>query len=173
MDGSASSQQAQEASALDQPVSDARDDLALATVLAEAARTVEQIVDLSVGQYGAAVTYGPGKRVEGIVLRRPPPREGGPLPAYCVEAHIVVDTAVVAQNVSHLSHQDRGQGLPSNRHGHASASADLPILLWIAHQTRQALAATLEQVRPHEQWDIDIFIDDLRDAEAPTVTGMQ
>jgi hypothetical protein len=130
-------------------------------------------VDLSAGQYGAAVTYGPGKRVEGIVLRRPTPGAGSPLPAYSVEAHIVVDTAVVAQSATHLSNQEIGQSLPPNRHGHVSESAEPPVLLQIADQTRQALAATLEQLRPHERWDIDIFIDDLRDVDATTVTGLQ
>jgi len=41
------------------------------------------------------------------------------------------------------------------------------------NQVRQALATTLAQVRPHEQWNIDIVIDDLRDADAPVSTGLQ
>lgn len=172
MDGAASSQQEQEASTLDQPGPNARDDLALAIALAQAAREVEHIVTLSAGHYGAAVTYGPGKRVEGIVLRRPTPAEDSPLPSYIVEAHIIVATAVVAQGVIPPSHQGPAQRLPLNRHDQVSESDEPPILLRIAGQARQALATTLEQLRPHETWDIDIYVDDLRDAAALASTGL-
>jgi hypothetical protein len=173
MDGAASSQQAQEASALDQPAPEARDDLALTIALAQAARRVEHIVTLSAGRYGAVVTYGPGKRVDGIVLRRPTPVEGGPLPSSSVEAHIIIDTAVVVRDATPLSQQEIGQRLPPNRHGHAPESAEAPVLLRIADKTRQALAATLQQWRPHEMWDIDIVIEDLRDADNPATTRLR
>jgi hypothetical protein len=158
MHGAVSSQQAQEVGARDEAASASRgDDLALAVALAQAARAVEHIVTLGAGRYGTAVTYGPGKRVEGIVLRRPTPVEGATLPAYVVEAHIIVDTAVVLQYATHR----------------VSESAEPPILLRIASRARHALAAALEQVRPHETWDIDIVIDDLRNADAPAVTELQ
>ena len=64
-----------------------------------AARTVEQVVDVSAGRYGTAVTYGPGQRVTGIVLRRSAPSEGSAegsaALSFVVEAHIVVATAAV------------------------------------------------------------------------------
>jgi hypothetical protein len=158
MHGAVSSQQAQEVGARDEPATGSHsNDLALAVALAQAARAVEHIVTLSAGRYGTAVTYGPGTRVEGIVLRRPTPMEGGPLPAYKVEAHIIVTTAVVAHHATLR----------------VSESAEPPVLLRIASQARHALADTLEQLRPHETWDIDIIIDDLRDADAPAATGPQ
>jgi hypothetical protein len=41
----------------------------------------------------------------------------------------------------------------------------MPVLLRIAEETRSALAGTLVRLRPGEQWDINITIDDLRDAD--------
>ncbi len=71
------------------------DDVALALALVQAARSVEQVVDVSAGRYGTAVTYGPGQRVSGIVVRRPTPSAGSAAPSLVVEAHLVVATAAV------------------------------------------------------------------------------
>ncbi len=98
------SQPAQDADALDAPEEpevvsrddhDDRDDVALALALVRAARTVEQVVDVSAGRYGAAVTYGPGQRVTGIVLRRSTLSPTNDAPSLVVEAHLVVATAAV------------------------------------------------------------------------------
>jgi len=77
MHGAVSSQEAQGADVTDAPGAVSRDDnndvalaLALALALAQAARAVEYVVDLGAGRYGASVTYGPGQRITGIVLRR-------------------------------------------------------------------------------------------------------
>ena len=77
---------------------DDRDDVALALALVRAARSVEQVVDVSAGRYGTAITYGPGQRVTGIVLRRSAPSGTVATSAalsFVVEAHLVVATAAV------------------------------------------------------------------------------
>jgi hypothetical protein len=53
----------------------------------------------------------------------------------------------------------------------ASNAPGEPVLLRIAGETRRALAASLRQLRPNEQWDIDIIIDDLRDTDAGASSG--
>jgi hypothetical protein len=96
-----SSQPAQDADALDAPDApealsrDDRGDVALALALVRAARSVEQVVDVSAGRHGTAVTYGPGQRVTGIVLRRSATAATSAAPLLVVEAHILVATAAV------------------------------------------------------------------------------
>jgi hypothetical protein len=48
-----------------------------------------------------------------------------------------------------------------------------PVLLRIADETRRVLAATLRRLRPNEQWDVDITIDDLRDTDARASSRVQ
>lgn len=44
-------------------------DLAIARAVREAVRRVADVADLSPGRFGEAVTYGPGDRVPGVVVR--------------------------------------------------------------------------------------------------------
>ena len=169
-----SSQQAQDADALEEPGAVSRDDdVALALALAQTARTVEHVVDLGAGRYGVAATYGPGQRIRGIVLRRAAQSEGsaeGSAAAPVVEAYIVVATAAITSATT-LAAQQRKQR-PSPDHAlAASGTPETPVLLRIAGETRRALAATLRRLRPNERWDIDIIIDDLRDTDAGASSG--
>jgi hypothetical protein len=156
----------------DEPGADPRadnTDVALALALAAAARTVAYVVDLGAGRYGVAATYGPGQRITGIVLHRPTPSAGGAAPAFVVEAHIVVAMAAVT-SVMVPAAQQKKPHLPSTRAHRTEDMGGSPILLRIADETRRALATTLRRLRPNEQWDIDITIDDLCDSEARTAS---
>jgi hypothetical protein len=143
--------------------------VALALELATAVRTVEHVVDLGAGRYGVAATYGPGQRIRGIVLRRPASSAGSAAPAFVVEAHIVVALAAVRSAMTPAAQQKKPR-LPATRAHKPSEVGRSPVLLRIADETRRTLAATLERMRPHEHWDIDITIEDLRDTEASTVS---
>jgi len=174
MHGAMSSQQAQDADALEEPEAvsrDGADDVALALALAQTARTVEHVVDLGAGRYGVAATYGPGQRIRGIVLHRAAQSEGSAA-ASVVEAYIVVATAAITSAMASAARQRKRRPSPD----HALAASDMPrapVLLRIADEARRALAATLRRLRPSEQWDIDIIIDDLRDTDADASSGAQ
>lgn len=175
MHGAVSSQQAQDAGAPDEPGAISRDDdVALALALAQAARAVEHVVDLGVGRYGVAATYGPGQRVRGIVLRRAAQSEGseGSAASSVVEAYLVVATAAVTRAIVPAARQRKRRRAHDLATG-ASDTPETPVLLRIAGEARRALAATLRQLRPNEQWDIDITIDDLRDTDAGVSSGTQ
>ncbi|HEY7094974.1 MAG TPA: hypothetical protein VH393_17455 [Ktedonobacterales bacterium] len=178
MHGAVSSQQAQDADAPDEPEAVSRDDngdVALALALAQAARTVEHVVDLGAGRYGVAATYGPGQRVRGIVLRRAAQSEksvGSAAAAPVVEAYLVVATAAITSAMAPAARQRKRRPPPDHMLG-ASDTPETPVLLRIAEETRRALAATLRRLRPNERWDIDITIDDLRDTDAGVSSGAQ
>ena len=171
MHGAMSSQPAQGADAPDKPGAvsrDGGDDVALALALAQTARTVEHVVDLGAGRYGVAATYGPGQRITGIVLRRTAQPEGSAAVARVVEAHIVIATAAIVSGAAPKA--QRKSETPSR--GRSSAPG-MPVLLRIAEEARGALARTLLRMRPGEQWDINITIDDLRDTDASAPSGAQ
>jgi hypothetical protein len=184
MHGAVSTQRAQDVDALDAPGAVSRDDsddVALALALAQAALAVEQVVDVSAGRYGTAITYGPGKRVTGIVLRRRMAPESSAPSSFVVEAHIVVATAAVTVLAApplaapitsrDKTSRDKRQHPPATTAHSASDTPRAPVLLRIADEARRALATTLRQVRPNETWDIDITIDDLRDTDARIAAG--
>jgi hypothetical protein len=167
-----SSQQTQGADAPDEPEAvsrDGADDVALALALAQTARTVEHVVDLGAGRYGVAATYGPGQRIRGMVLRRAAQSEGSAA-ASIVEAYIVVATAAITNAMAPAAQQNKHRPSPDHALG-ASGTLGAPVLLQIADEARRALAATLRRLRPNEQWDIDIIIDDLRDTDAGASSG--
>jgi hypothetical protein len=175
------SQPAQDADALDEPEVVSRDDhndVALALALAQAARTAEQVVDVSAGRYGTAVTYGPGQRVTGIVLRRSAPSGTSAAPPFVVEAHIVVATAAVAvlaapPLAAPKTSREKRQRLHAATARELPGAPRAPVLLRIADEARRALAATLRRLRPGETWEIDITIDELRDTDARASSRVQ
>jgi len=179
-----SSQPAQDADALDAPEEpeavsrDDHNDVALALALAQAARTVEQVVDVSAGRYGTAVTYGPGQRVTGIVVRRSAPSGTSAAPSFVVEAHLVVATAAVAvlaapPLAAPKTAREKRQRPQVNTVHSASDTPRAPVLLRIADEARRVLAATLRRLRPGETWEIDITIDELRDTDARDASQVQ
>jgi hypothetical protein len=174
-----SSQQTQGAGAPDVPEAVLRDDnndVALALALAQAARTVEYVVDMGLGRYGVAATYGPGQRIRGIVLHRAAlsaGSEGSGSAAPVVEAHIVVATAAVMRVMTTPPARQSKRRLSPDHAPRSSGAPEAPVLLRIAAEARHALAATLRQLRPNERWDIDITIDDLRDTDAGVSSGAQ
>jgi hypothetical protein len=184
MHGAVSSQRAQDADALDEPGAVSRDDsddVALAMALAPAALLVAHVVDVvdvSAGRYGTAITYGPGKRITGIVLRRPLPSQTSAPSSCVVEAHIVVATAAVTvfaatPLAAPTTSRDKRQRPPTTIAHSASDTPRAPVLLRIADDTRRALTEALEQLRPNEQWIIDVTIDDLRDTDARDSSRVQ
>jgi hypothetical protein len=186
MHGAVSSQRAQDADAPDEPGAVSRDDsddVALALALAQAALLVEQVVAVSAGRYGTAITYGPGKRVIGIVLRRRMAPESSAPSSFVVEAHIVVATAAVTvlaappraapTTARDKTSRDTRQRPPATIAHSASDTPRAPVLLRIADETRRALSEALELLRPNEQWSIDVTIDDLRETGARDSSRVQ
>jgi hypothetical protein len=168
MPGATPSQQAQDADAPAEPgvVSrDDGDDVTLALALAQAARSVEYVVDLGAGRYGVAVTYGPGQRITGIVLRRAAQPVRSAAVASVVEAHLVVATTAITNVMAPAPQRNERQRLSRDQAPNVSTPPRAPILLQIADNARSALGETLRQLRPKEKWDINITIDDLRDVD--------
>jgi hypothetical protein len=176
MHSAMSSQRAHEPDAQDEPGAvsrDVNDDVALALALAQTARSAEHVVDLGAGRYGVAATYGPGQRITGIVLRRATQQEGSEgraAAASVVEAHIVVATAAITSAMTPAAPQRKRRPSPDHARGGSDTPGE-PVLLRVAGEARRALAATLRRLRPNEQWDIDIIIDDLRDTAADVLSG--
>jgi hypothetical protein len=180
------SQRAQDADAPDAPGAVSRDDsddVTLALALAQVARTVEYVVDLSAGRYGAAVTYGPGQRITGIVLRKAGQSEGGAALTSIVEAHLVVATTAITNvmaSAPQRTEQQRTeqqrteqQRLSTDQALNVSTPSSAPILRQIADNARSALGETLRRLRPREKWDINITIDDLRDVDTRIASASQ
>ena len=175
-------QPAQDADALDEPEAvsrEDRDDVALALALVRAARSVEQVVDVSAGRYGTAITYGPGQRVTGIVLRRSAPSGTRTRRCRSSSRRILWSPQLRSPSLPLLpSRRPKGRGRKGcvrRRLARAArlARRETPVLLRIADETRRALAATLRRLRPGETWEIDITIDELRDTDARDSSRVQ
>jgi hypothetical protein len=145
----------------------------LALALAQVARTVEYVVDLSAGRYGVAVTYGPGQRIAGIVLRKAGQSEGGAAVTSLVEAHLVVATTAITNVMASAPLRNEQQRLSTDQALNVSTPSSAPILRQIADNARSALGATLRQWRPREKWEINIIIDDLRDVDTRLASAGQ
>jgi hypothetical protein len=131
------------------------DDVAVVVSLAQAIRSLPYVADLSAGRYGVAVTYGPGQRISGIVLRRPIPTEDDAHLPSVVETHIVLTAEVVRAFPE--------QRLSSAQSQQAGTTVQRPVLLDLAEEIRQTLEREIRSLRPSESWVIDIALEDLRD----------
>lgn len=135
-------------------------DVTVAVSLAQAIRSLPYVTGLSAGRYGAAVTYGPGQRIAGIVLRRPIPTEDETHLPFVVETHIVLAAAVVRAFPEQRLSSGQSQG--------AGSIVQRPVLLDIADEIRQTLEREIRRLRPTESWVIDIALEDLREADQTT-----
>jgi len=114
-------------------------DVVIATAIAHAVRGIPGVVDVGQGVFAQAATYGPGKHIAGIVLRRPAPGE------LSVEVHVVVDEAMFFKALS----------------DGASSENDTPILLRFTDMIRVVVAQTFEHLGLPAPTMIDVTIDDI------------
>ena len=119
-------------------------DVALASAVARAVRTVPGVVDLSPGLVIQRATYGAGERVTGIVVHHPAPD------AVVLEIHVF------------LSEADCGVAGPGIAHsGAARHSEALDALRRIATNIRETVHAAVRDMLPPAVVRADVLIDDL------------
>lgn len=119
-------------------------DVALASAVARAVRTVPGVVDLSPGLVVPRVTYGAGERVPGIVVHHPAPD------AVVLEIHVF------------LSEADCGVAGTATTHSAAAGDSEsLNALRGIATHIRETVYAAVRDVPSAPVVRADVLIDDL------------
>ena len=121
-----------------QPAKEAGDDLSLADSIAQAVLTVPGVCRMSQGRFALAATYGPGRRVPGVVLWREAPGK------LLIEVHIVIGESLL---------------LAAFQQRQKKAAAQPPILLQLAEHIRLAVQHVVMglPLSPHA---IDVVIED-------------
>lgn len=120
-------------------------DIVLATAIVHAIRAVPGVVDIGQGLFAKAATYGPGKHINGVVLRHSASGE------LAVEVHVVLEEASFIKAFSDVSHSD------------ASSSSDTtPALLRFTGEVRAAVTQTLAHLGLQVPTMVDVTIDDIR-----------
>jgi hypothetical protein len=123
-----------------QMVSGRLSDTDIADAIAHAIRGVPGVLDMSQGLFAKAATYGPGKRIAGIVLRHDAPGE------LSVEVHVVLDETTFIKALSDLS----------------SSSDKTPILLRFTDMIRAVVSQMFEHLGLPAPTMVDVTIDDIR-----------
>jgi len=123
-----------------QMVTEQMNDMVIANAIAHAIRGMPGVLDMGQGLFAKAATYGPGRHIAGIILRRPAPGE------LSVEIHVVLDEATFIEALSDVS---------------ASAS-DTPILLRFTGMIRVVVVQTFEHLGLPAPTMVDVTIDDIR-----------
>ena len=123
-----------------QMVTEQMNDMVIANAIAHAIRGVPGVLDMSQGLFAKAATYGPGKRIAGIVLRHDAPGE------LSVEVHVVLDETTFIKALSDLS----------------SSASDTPILLRFTGMIRVVVVQTFEHLGLPAPTMVDVTIDDIR-----------
>ncbi len=111
-----------------------------ANAMVHAIRAIPGVLNMGQGLFAKAVTYGPGKHIEGIALQHPTPGE------LSVEVHVVLDERFLNTALSDVT----------------SSSETTPILLRCTDQVRAVVSQTLEQLGLPAPLMIDVTIDDIR-----------
>lgn len=115
-------------------------DMVIANAIAHAIRGIPGVLEMGQGLFAKAATYGPGKHIAGIVLRRPTPEE------LSIEVHVVLEEATLLAALSDVS----------------SRSNNTPILLHFADMIRVVISQTFEQLGLPAPIMVDVTIDDIR-----------
>jgi hypothetical protein len=120
-------------------------DTFIAETIVSAIRSVPGVLDIGEGLFAQAVTFGPGKRVSGVVIHHPS------MHALSVEAHVVLAAAAFTQAYAERSASD------------APARAGTPTgLLRFTDQIRTVAVQTLEHLGVPASTRVDVTIDDIR-----------
>jgi hypothetical protein len=97
------------------------------------------------GLFVQAVTFGPGKRVPGVVISH------STTDSLAVEVHIILDDAAFTKTYAESSASDA-----------QSRSSSTPVLLRFTDQVRTAVIQTLGQLGLPASTLVDVTLDDIR-----------
>ncbi len=120
-------------------------DADLASAVAQAVRLVPGVVDLSAGLIATVATYGPGQRVDGIIVHHPNVDE------VIIEVHVVLSEShcKLAARRATAGPAERG----SDTHGPVTE---------IASQVRSVVRTTVQNMTSLTLVRADVFVDDLQ-----------
>jgi hypothetical protein len=116
------------------------DDLVLANAIAHAIRDVPGVLDMGQGLFARVATYGPGKHINGVVLRHPSSGE------LSVEVNVVLDETTIIKAYSDVS----------------SSSDNTPVLLRCTDHIRSVVSHTIAHLGLQVPITVDVTIDDIR-----------
>ena len=120
-------------------------DTFVADAMVHAIRDVPGVLDMGQGLFAKAATFGPGKRVLGIVIQHPT------ADSLSIEAHVILEEASFTKAYSEISGPDA-----------SSRTGTTPILLRFTDQIRTAVTQTLEHLGLPASTLVDVTIDDIR-----------
>ena len=120
-------------------------DTFIADAIVHAIRAVPGVFDMGPGLFAKAATFGPGKRVPGVVIQHP---TSGSL---SVEVHVILEEATFTKAYSEISGPDA-----------SSRSGTKPILLRFTEQIRAVVTQTLEHLGLPVSTTVDVTIDGIR-----------
>ena len=120
-------------------------DTFIADAMVHAIRAVPGVLDMGQGLFAKAATFGPGKRVLGIVIHHPT------ADSLSIEAHVILEEASFTKAYSEISGPDA-----------SSRTGTTPILLRFTDQIRTAVTQTLEHLGLPASTLVDVTIDDIR-----------
>jgi hypothetical protein len=120
-------------------------DTFIADAMVHAIRAVPGVLDMGQGLFAKAATFGPGKRVLGIVIQHPT------ADSLSIEAHVILEEASFTKTYSEISGPDA-----------SSRTGTTPILLRFTDQIRAAVTQTLEHLGLPVSTVVDVTIDDIR-----------
>ncbi len=120
-------------------------DTLIAEAVVHATRSVPGVFDMGEGLFAKAITFGPGKRVPGVVIYHPT------TDSLSVEVHVVLDNATFTRAYSELAGSDT-----------QSRSGATPVLLRFTDQVRTVLIHTLQDLGLPDSTLVDVTIDDIR-----------
>ena len=115
-------------------------DLVLANAIAHAIRDVPGVLDMGQGLFAKVATYGPGKHINGVVLRH---SSSGEL---SIEVNVVLDETTIIKAYSDLS----------------SSSDNTPVLLRCTDHIRSVVSHTIAHLGLQVPITVDVTIDDIR-----------
>ena len=120
-------------------------DTLIAETIVHAIRTVPGVSDMGEGLFAKAATFGPGKRVPGVVIHHPT------MNSLSVEAHVVLDDAAFTKAYAETSASDA-----------PSMTGTTPVLLRFTDQIRTVVVQTLEHLGLPASTIVDVTIDDIQ-----------
>jgi hypothetical protein len=120
-------------------------DTAIADAIVHAIRAVPGVLDMGQGLFAKAATFGPGKRVHGIVIQHPT------ADSLSIEAHVILEEASFTKAYSEISGSDA-----------SSRAGTSPVLLRFTDQIRAAVTQALEHLGLPVSTMVDVTIDDIR-----------
>ena len=120
-------------------------DMVIADAIVHAIQAVPGVLDMGQGLFAIAATFGPGKRVQGIVIQHPT------VDSLSIEAHVILEEASFTKAYSEISGSDA-----------SSRTGTTPILVHFTDEIRSAVTQTLAHLGLPVPTMVDVTIDDIR-----------